>query len=66
MHGREEKFLAGKLQGKRPLGSLRCRLESFRMGLAEIVWEGTELIHLAQDRDQWRTLVNTVTNLRFS
>jgi hypothetical protein len=28
------------------------------------VVEGVDRIQLAQDRDQWRTLVNTVMNLR--
>jgi hypothetical protein len=27
------------------------------MGLKEIWWESVEWIHLAQDRDQWRTVV---------
>jgi len=27
-------------------------------------WEGMDWIHLTRDRDQWRTLVNTVTKLR--
>jgi hypothetical protein len=29
----------------------------------QIGWEGVDWIHLAQDRDQWRTVVNTVMNL---
>jgi hypothetical protein len=28
--------------------------------LRETGWGGMEWIHLAQDRDQWRALVNTV------
>jgi hypothetical protein len=32
----------------------------------EIGWDGMDLIHLAQCRDQWRALVNTVMNLRVS
>jgi len=32
----------------------------------EIVWEGSDWIQLAQDRDQWRSLVNTVMNLRIT
>jgi hypothetical protein len=34
------------------------------MNLREILWGGMDWIDLAQDRDQWRVLVNTVTNLR--
>jgi hypothetical protein len=30
----------------------------------EIGWDGMDWIDLAQDRDQWRALVNTVMNLR--
>jgi hypothetical protein len=32
--------------------------------LREIKWDGMDWIELAQDRDQWRALVNTVMNLR--
>jgi hypothetical protein len=28
-------------------------------------WEGVNWIHLAQDRDKWQAVVNTVMNLRF-
>jgi hypothetical protein len=31
-----------------------------RMDLREIQWGGMNRIDLAQDRDQWRALVNTV------
>jgi hypothetical protein len=34
------------------------------MDLSEIGLEGVDWIHLAQDRDQWRAVVNTVMNLR--
>jgi hypothetical protein len=34
------------------------------MDLREIGWGGVDWIDLAQDRDQWRALVNTVMNLR--
>jgi hypothetical protein len=33
------------------------------MDLEEVGWEGVEWIRLAQDRDQWRVIVNTVMNL---
>jgi hypothetical protein len=31
--------------------------------VGEIGWEFMEWIHMAQDRDQWRAVVNTVMNL---
>jgi hypothetical protein len=37
--------------------------DGIRMDLREIGW-GEEWIHLAQDRDRWRAVVNAVMNLR--
>jgi hypothetical protein len=37
---------------------------NIRMDLREIVWEAVAWIYLVQDRDQWRAVVNMVTNLR--
>jgi hypothetical protein len=34
--------------------------------LGEIGWDGTDWFDLAEHRDQWRVLVNTVMNLRVS
>jgi hypothetical protein len=34
------------------------------MGLGESIWEAVEWIHLAQDTDWWRAVVNTVMNIR--
>jgi hypothetical protein len=39
-------------------------VDNIKMDLREIVWDGVDLIAMAQDRDQWRALVNTVLNLR--
>jgi hypothetical protein len=33
-------------------------------GFSEIEWDGMDWSDLAQDRDQWRALVNTVMNPR--
>jgi hypothetical protein len=50
---------------KRPLGRPRRRwVDNIKMDLREIGWEGMDWIDLAQDRDQWRALVNAVMNLR--
>jgi len=35
------------------------------MGLREVEWKVVDSIHLAQDRDQWLAVVNTVINFRF-
>jgi len=32
--------------------------------LNEIMWESLDWIHVTQDRSQWRTVVNTIVNLR--
>jgi hypothetical protein len=34
------------------------------MDVRETEWDGMDWIDLAQDRNQWRALVNTVMNLR--
>jgi hypothetical protein len=34
------------------------------MDLKDIGWDGMDWIELAEDRGQWRSLVNTVMNLR--
>jgi hypothetical protein len=55
----------GKPAGKRPLGRLRRRwVENVKIDLREIGWGGMDWIDLAQYRDRWRALVNTVMNLR--
>jgi hypothetical protein len=59
------RVLVGKLEGKRPLERARRRQEDgIRMELWEIGWGSVEWIQLAQDRDRWRVLVNTVMHLR--
>jgi hypothetical protein len=59
------RVLVGKPEGKRPVGRPRCRWEDeIRMDLRDIGWEGVEWIQLAQDRGQWRAVVNAVMNLR--
>jgi hypothetical protein len=44
-----------------PLRRSRRRWEDIiRINLREVGWEVVGWIHLAQDRDQWRALVNTM------
>jgi hypothetical protein len=55
----------GKPERKRPLGRSRHkRVNNIKMDLREIGWDGVDWIDMAQDRDQWWTLVNIVMNLR--
>jgi hypothetical protein len=49
-----------KPEGKRPLG----RPNNIRMDLGEVGSGDVDWIGLAQDRDRWRALVNSVLNLR--
>jgi hypothetical protein len=55
------RILVGRPEGKSP----RCRwMDNIKMNLREIGWSVMHWIDLTQDRDQWRTLMNTVMNLR--
>jgi hypothetical protein len=59
------RIFVGKPEGKRPLGrTRRRRVDNIKMDLREIGCDGMDWIDLAQDRDQWRALVNTVMNIR--
>jgi hypothetical protein len=61
------RILVGKPEGKSQLASPRHRsVDNIKMDLREIGWDGMDWIELAQDRDQWRAVVNTVMNLRVS
>jgi hypothetical protein len=51
-------------EGKKPPGRPRRRwVDNIKIYLREIVWDGVDGIDMAQDRDQLRSLVNTVLNL---
>jgi len=59
------RVLVGKPEGKRPMGRPRRRwVVNIRMDLQELGCVYINWIGLAQDRDRWRTFVNTVMNLR--
>jgi hypothetical protein len=58
------RLLVGKPEGKRPLGRpRRRRVDNIRMDLGEVGWDDEDWIGLAQDRNRWRALVNSVLNL---
>jgi hypothetical protein len=53
-----------KLSAERPLEEPKRRwVNNIKMDLREIGWCNVDWIDLAQDRDQWRTLVNMAMNL---
>jgi hypothetical protein len=59
------RILVGNSEGKRPLQRPRRKwVDNIKMDLRGIGWVGMDWIDLAQDRDEWRALVNTVMNLR--
>jgi hypothetical protein len=58
-------LLGGKPDGKRPVGRPRCGwVENIKMDLAETEWGGVDWTGLAQNKDNWRNLVNAVMNFR--
>ena len=59
------RVLVGQPEGKSPLGRPRRRWENFtKMDFQELRCRGLDWIELAQDRENWRALVNAVMNLR--
>jgi hypothetical protein len=61
----EYRILVEKPEGKKPVRRPKRRWEdNNKMDLREIGWGGMDWIDLAQDRDQWKALVNTVMNLQ--
>jgi hypothetical protein len=59
------RLLVGKSEGRRPLGRPKRRwVDNIRMDLGEVRWGNVDWIGLAQDRNRWRALVDSVLNLR--
>jgi hypothetical protein len=57
------RLLVGKPEGKRALGRPRRRwLGNIKMAFEEVGWGDVDWIGLAQDKDRWRALVNSVLN----
>jgi hypothetical protein len=58
------RLLVGKPEGKGRLGRPRLRwVDNIKMDLGEVGWGDVDQIGLAQDKDKWRALVNSVMNL---
>jgi hypothetical protein len=59
------RLLVGNPEGKRPLGRPRSKwVDNIRIDLGEVGWDDVDWISLANDRNRWRALVNSVLNLR--
>jgi hypothetical protein len=59
------RIMMGMPEGKRPLGRpRRRRVENIKMDLREIGSDGMDCIDLAENRERWRPLVNTLMNHR--
>ncbi|PNF32363.1 hypothetical protein B7P43_G10099 [Cryptotermes secundus] len=59
------RILVGKPEGKRPQGRpRRMWVDNIKMDLRETGWDSMDWIDLAQDRDHWGAIVNTVEALR--
>jgi hypothetical protein len=59
------RILVRKPERKRTLGRPRRRwVDNIKMDLREIESSGMDWVYLADDRDHWKALVNTVINLR--
>jgi hypothetical protein len=55
----------GKLEGEIRLGRTRLNLEdNIKVDHKEMGWEGVGWSHLAQDKNQWWALANTIMNCR--
>jgi hypothetical protein len=59
------RILVGQPEGRRTLRRPRRRwVDNIKLYVREIGCNGMDWIVLAQERDKWRALVNTVMNLR--
>jgi hypothetical protein len=57
------RILVGKPEGKRTMRRpRRIWVDNIKMDLREIGWDGVDWMDMAQDRDEWRALVNSVLN----
>jgi hypothetical protein len=60
------KFFLENLEGKKPLRRPGHKWkDNIRMDVTEIEWNVVDCIHVVQDKDQWRAVVNTAMKLWF-
>jgi hypothetical protein len=60
------RLMPGKSERERLLRRPKRRwVDNIRMDLGKVGWGDVDWIGLAKDRNRWRTLVNSVLNLRF-
>jgi hypothetical protein len=60
-----DRILVGNPERKSPQGRpRRTWVDNIKINLRGIGWDGMDWIDLAQNREQWGALVNTVMNLR--
>jgi hypothetical protein len=69
MNGGEEDcvwVVSVKARWKEATRKTKTWVDSIRMDLVEVGWGDVDWIGLAQDRDRWTALVNSVLNLHVS
>jgi hypothetical protein len=61
------KILVSKPERKRPFGRIKhTRENTSYINIKEIVYQDLDLFYLAQDRPEWRPVLNAEMNLRVS
>jgi hypothetical protein len=58
------RILVGKTGGKIRLGRLKYRWDNIKIVLREIRFEVMDWIYMAQNRNRWRAVLDTVTDFR--
>jgi hypothetical protein len=56
--------IRGKIRTKETTRKTNMWVDNIKLDVGERGWVGVDWIRLSQDRDQWKTVVNTVMNLR--
>ena len=60
------RIFVGNHERKRAIGRTSCRWEyNIKIYLQDTGWQCVGWIHMTQDNDTWRAVVNTLMNIRF-